>query len=113
MTDTGMPDENLDAPTLTRDELEAALDISKARLQRTEMLCEQYRLSAKARAEEVTRLLLRPTAATASDRELRKLREIANRRVVRIAIAVLTPIEKPYQTIKPRLRKLIHIGKNA
>lgn len=114
-----MSDENVDASwsddSMSRDELVAALAESHRALARSEAIAEEYRMSAKARSEEITALIIRSKSGANNerDRELRRLRALENRRIIRLAVAVLEPIEKPYQALKPRIRRVLQRGRNA
>lgn len=94
------------ARSLTKAQLEAELESTRAELAETRELAESYRLAAKARAEQITELLRVSEAAPAlaQTRELRRLRELEKRWSVRVVVHTLEPLERPYQALKGRLR---------
>lgn len=49
----------------------------------------------------------------ASSQELEQLRKLSQRKAVRIVVSILTPIEKPYQTLKGGMRRALRKGPRA
>ncbi|MFF1634418.1 hypothetical protein [Leifsonia sp. NPDC058248] len=99
-------DDDAAAYSAQEGELREQLAAARAELVEAKELAESYRLAAKARAEQITELLVRAEAspALAQTRELRRLRELEKRWAVRVVVTSLEPLERPYQALKGRLR---------
>jgi hypothetical protein len=106
-TTDGPPTVDRPTASVTRAQLQEQLDAVRAELAEARELAESYRLAAKARAEEITELVLLADAspALAQTRELRRLRQLEKRWAVRVVVHSLEPIERPYQALKGRLRR--------
>ena len=96
-TTDGQPTVDRPTASVTRAQLQEQLDAVRAELAEARELAESYRLAAKARAEEITELVLLADAspALAQTRELRRLRQLEKRWAVRVVVHSLEPIERP------------------
>lgn len=103
-----------DAVSAARELEEARSTIAelRERAERAEALAETYRAAAKARAEEISELLRRsrPTA-TSSDihalrREVVELRGHLSRRIVRLVLRVMEPIDRTSRAARQTAARL-------
>lgn len=97
------------------EDLHARLRVAESDVERLRVLAESYRLAAKARAEEVTKLIRAAEVTPRVDeaevqrlkRELIELRAFRARRSMRAVSVLIRPLETPYRHVKRAVRSLV------